>query len=59
MAKSGKLVVGNIGLLLSGDLGQPTLDADTLVAEAGRIPSIGITADWVDTVDSSPGAVLS
>lgn len=37
----GKLVVRNIGLLLSGDLGQPILDADIVVAIDGRITAIG------------------
>lgn len=37
----GKLVVRNIGLLLSGDLGQPILDADIIVAMDGRITAIG------------------
>ena len=32
-----KLVIRNIGLLLSGALERPILDADTLVAENGRI----------------------
>ncbi|MBL8667846.1 MAG: amidohydrolase family protein [Rhodospirillales bacterium] len=45
---SGKLVVRNIGLMLSGDLRQPILDADTLVAEDGRIVAIG-RADDIDT----------
>ncbi|MFO1113358.1 MAG: amidohydrolase family protein [Rhodospirillales bacterium] len=45
---SGRLVVRNIGLLLSGDLQQPILDADTLVAEAGRIVAVG-RAGSVDT----------
>ncbi len=44
----GKLVVRNIGLLLSGDLGQPILDADTIVAVDGRITAIGKAKD-VDT----------
>ena len=44
----GKLVVRNIGLLLSGDLGQPILDADTIVAVDGRITAIGKGKD-VDT----------
>ena len=44
----GKLVVRNIGLLLSGDLGQPILDADTIVAMGGRITAIG-KAKNVDT----------
>jgi len=45
MAESGKLVIGNIGLLLSGDLARPVLDADTLVAEGGRITAVGKAAD--------------
>ena len=45
---SGKLVVRNIGLLLSGDLDRPILDADTVVAVDGRITAIGKARD-VDT----------
>ena len=41
----GKLVVGNIGLLLSGALEAPMLDADTIVAEAGRIVAVGKRRD--------------
>jgi enamidase len=40
-ATSSKLVIRNIGLLLSGDLDQPILDADTVVAIDGTIESIG------------------
>ena len=29
--KSGKVVIRNIGLLLSGDIDRPILDADTIV----------------------------
>src|SRR5262249_59261563 len=36
-----KLVIRNIGLLLSGDLQRPILDADTVVAYDGRITAIG------------------
>src|SRR5215471_18950575 len=36
-----KLVIRNIGLLLSGDLQRPILDADTVVANDGRITAIG------------------
>ena len=43
-----KLVVRNIGLLLSGDLERPILDADTIVAENGKITAIGRLKD-VDT----------
>lgn len=45
---AGKLVVRNIGLLLSGDLDRPILDADTVVAIDGRIAAIGRAKD-VDT----------
>ena len=37
----GKLVIRNIGLMLSGDLNRPILEADALVAENGRIAAIG------------------
>ena len=37
----GKLVIRNIGLLLTGDLAAPILDADTIVAEGGRITGVG------------------
>jgi len=36
-----KLVIRNIGLLLSGDLQRPILDADTIVAVDGRISAVG------------------
>jgi len=36
-----KLVIRNIGLLLSGDLQRPILDADTVVVKDGRISAIG------------------
>jgi enamidase len=43
-----KLVIRNIGLLLSGDLEKPILDADTVVAVDGKIAAIGRAKD-VDT----------
>ena len=46
--KNDKLVIRNIGLLLSGDLEKPILDADTLVAVDGRIAEVGKAAE-VDT----------
>jgi enamidase len=42
---SGKLVIKNIGLLLSGDLDRPILDADTVVAADGRIRAVGKAKD--------------
>ncbi|MDA8249249.1 MAG: amidohydrolase family protein [Rhodospirillales bacterium] len=41
----GKLVITDIGLLLSGALEAPVLDADTIVAENGRIAAVGKRAD--------------
>jgi len=43
--KSGKVVIRNIGLLLSGDLDNPILDADTVVVNDGRIAAVGKHAD--------------
>src|ERR1700730_7279626 len=40
-----KLVIRNIGLLLSGALEKPILDADTIVAENGKITAIGRAKD--------------
>ena len=42
---SGKLVIRNIGLLLTGDLDAPIADADTVVAVDGRISAIGKAKD--------------
>jgi enamidase len=43
-----RLVIRNIGLLLSGDLQKPILDADTVVAVDGKITAVGKGKD-VDT----------
>ena len=40
-----KLVIRNIGLLLSGDLQKPILDADAIVAIDGRISAVGRAKD--------------
>src|SRR5215510_4695070 len=40
-----KLVIRNIGLLLSGDLNRPILDADTIVAVGGKIAALGKAKD--------------
>ncbi len=47
-AASTKLVIRNIGLVLSGDLRRPILDGDTLVVKDGRIVAVGKQKD-VDT----------
>lgn len=57
-----KLVIRNIGLILSGDLEKPILDGDTIVAQDGRITAIGRLKD-LDTegattlVDANGAAV--
>src|SRR5262252_2443012 len=48
VATQSKLVIRNIGLLLTGDLAQPILDADTAVAVGDRIVAVGNEKD-VDT----------
>jgi enamidase len=46
--KSGKVVIRNIGLLLSGDIDKPILDADTIVVHDGVIVAVG-KEDDLDT----------
>lgn len=58
-----KLVVRNVGLVLSGALEAPVADADTVVAEDGRISAVGReaecdTGDAAVTVDAK-GAALA
>jgi enamidase len=43
--KSGKVVIRNVGLMLSGDIDRPILDADTLVVDDGLITAIGREKD--------------
>ena len=38
---AGKTVIRNIGLMLSGDIARPILDADTIVVVDGRIAAVG------------------
>src|SRR5882757_3631234 len=61
-ASQTKLVIRNIGLLLSGDLDHPILDADTVVAIGDRIVSVGRekdvdTSDATTTIDAKGGAL--
>jgi enamidase len=62
-ASAGKLVVRNIGLMLSGDLAQPILDADTVVAVDGRITQVNKEADCdtgqADRVVDAKGTTLA
>ncbi|MCW5657682.1 MAG: amidohydrolase family protein [Burkholderiaceae bacterium] len=42
---SGKVVVRNVGLMLSGDIDRPILDADTIVVDNGVITAVGREKD--------------
>ena len=59
----GKLVIRNIGLLLSGALEQPILDADTVVAVDGLITAVGKEKDCdtsqPDTLIDAKGTCLA
>jgi enamidase len=48
LAAQNKLVIRNIGLLLSGDLANPILDADTVIAIGDHIAAVGKEKD-IDT----------
>src|SRR2546429_9977680 len=58
-----RLVIRNIGLLLSGNLEQPILDADTVLAVDGQIVSVGrekdVDAGNAATGIEAPGNALS
>src|SRR2546430_16060676 len=58
-----RLVIRNIGLLLSGDLDRPILDADTVLAIDGKISAIGrdkdIDLDGATTVIDAKGTTLA
>ncbi len=58
-----KLIIHNIGLLLSGDIAAPILDADTIEAVGGRITGIGRRADFetgnADHVVDAKGTTLA
>jgi enamidase len=59
----GKLVIRNIGTLLSGALEQPILDADTVVAVEGRIRAVGrakdVDAEQADVVVDAKGTTVA
>jgi enamidase len=63
LTAKGKLVVRNIGLLLSGDIDRPVLDADTVVAVDGVIQAVGKETDCdvarADTVIDAKGTCLA
>ena len=58
-----KLVIRNIGLLLSGDMERPILDADTVIAVNGVIEAVGRAGDLdlsgaTTTVDAKGSALM-
>src|ERR1700730_8401742 len=61
--KTNKLVIRGLGLILSGDLSSPILDADTVVVEDGRISAIGkekdLDTDSATTVIEGNGTTLA
>jgi len=58
-----KLIIENIGMLLSGDYDNPLLDADTLVAVDGRIAGFGkrgeVDAEQADTRIDARGTTVA
>ncbi|HEX3210291.1 MAG TPA: amidohydrolase family protein [Geminicoccaceae bacterium] len=60
---TGKLVVRNVGTVLSGALERPLLDADTVVAVDGRISAVGrardVDAGDADVVVDAKGTTLA
>src|SRR5246127_2298505 len=58
-----RLVIRNIGLLLSGELENPILDADTVVADNGKISAVGkgndVDAEGATTVIDAKGVALA
>src|SRR6202040_1106377 len=58
-----RLLIRNIGLLLSGDLKKPILDADTVLAVDGKIASVGkqkdVDAEGATLVIDAKGTALA
>src|SRR5258705_12718073 len=58
-----KLMIRNIGLLLSGAMEKPILDADTIVAENGKITAIGrlkdVNTEGATTVVDAHGTTVA
>src|SRR5579862_2299539 len=61
--RNSRLVIRNIGLLLSGELENPILDADTVVADGGKITAVGkggdIDTEGAITVIDAKGVALA
>src|SRR5258705_1029565 len=58
-----RLVIRNIGLVLSGAMEKPILDADTIVAENGKITAIGragdVNAEGATTIVDANGTTVA
>jgi enamidase len=58
-----KTVIRNIGLMLSGDIARPILDADTVVSVGGRITALGrskdVDAEGATTVVDAKGSAIA
>ena len=61
--QSKRVVIRNVGLMLSGNLAAPILEADTVVIDAGRIVAVGRAADCdlgrADTCIDARGTTLA
>jgi len=61
--KPTRLVIRNIGLMLSGAIENPIMDADTIIAENGRITAIGkardLDTDKATTTVDAKGSALA
>ncbi len=60
---SGKVLIRNIGLLLSGDIARPILDADAILVVDGRIAGVGrvkdLDAEGARTVIDAHGCAVA
>ena len=60
---AGKTLIRNIGLLLSGAIENPILDADAIVAVDGRIVAVGrakdVDAEGATTIVDAKGTVVA
>lgn len=63
-APAGRVIVSNVGLMLSGNVDRPILDADAILIENGLIGAVGRSADMPspaggDTVIDAQGCALT
>ena len=62
-ASSGKVLIRNVGLMLSGAMERPILDADAILVEDGRIATVGrlkdLDAEGARTVIDAHGSAVA